>query len=62
MRNSMLMIVLTLVMATAYGFAAEGKKGVDKALPSAQTPSSQTADEKAVRSTAEAFHARLQQR
>ncbi|MGO9568529.1 MAG: YybH family protein [Desulfomonilaceae bacterium] len=55
MRNSMLMIVLTLVMATGYGFAAEGKKGVDKALPSAQTPSSQTADEKAVRSTGQAF-------
>jgi uncharacterized protein (TIGR02246 family) len=55
MRNSVLMIVLILVMATAYGFAAEGKKSADKAVPAAQTANAQTADEKAVRSTAEAF-------
>ncbi len=55
MRNSMLMIVLMLVMATASSFAAEGKKGADKTLPAALTQISQTADEKAVRSTAEAF-------
>ncbi len=55
MRNSMLMIVLILVVATASAFAAEVKKGAGKAPASVQASSAQTADEKAVRSTAAAF-------
>ena len=55
MRNTILLIVLIVTIATATGLAAEGKKGVDKALPLAQSQVTQIADEKAVRSTAEAF-------
>lgn len=56
MTNTILLIVLILsIGAPAVGFATDGKKGADKVVPAAQTQNPQTADENAVRYTAEAF-------
>jgi uncharacterized protein (TIGR02246 family) len=55
MRNSMLMIVLILLVATASSFAAEEKQKPGKSPARPVTENSQILEEKAVRSTGEAF-------
>ena len=55
MRNSVLMIVLILVMATASSFAAEEEQRPGKSPARPATENSQNSEEKAVRSTGEAF-------
>lgn len=55
MRNTILLIVLMVSVGSAIGFAAEGKKGTDRAPLATQVQGSHTADEKAIRSSLEEF-------
>jgi uncharacterized protein (TIGR02246 family) len=55
MRNSMLIIVLILVTATASGLSAEEKQRPGKSPARPTTENSQISEEKAIRSTADAF-------
>ena len=55
MRNTILLMALIVCISPAAGFAAESKKAAEKAVPSVQTNSSQVADEKAIRASAEEF-------
>jgi uncharacterized protein (TIGR02246 family) len=54
MRNALLMVVLVLMTVTA-AFSTEVKQGTVKEIPIPQAEGSRTADEKAVRASAEAF-------
>ncbi len=55
MRPVILLIVLLVSMLPAIGFATEVKQGAPKSPPSAHDQSPQTADEKAIRLSAEEF-------
>jgi uncharacterized protein (TIGR02246 family) len=55
MRNAIFLIVLIVGIGASAGFAAEARKEADKALAASQPPSTQTADEKAIRASAEKF-------
>ena len=55
MRDAILVILLVVMITPTTGFATESKKGSEKVYPSGERRSVQTADEKAIRSTAEAF-------
>jgi uncharacterized protein (TIGR02246 family) len=55
MRQAILLILLMVCIGPAAGFAAEGRKAADKALPAAQAQNPQSADEKAVRASAAEF-------